>query len=306
MMIKAENLIKRYGSNKVLNGVTFNVEKGEVYGFLGHNGVGKTTTMNILAGIIDYNDGNIRINSLDMKDNRSNLKGKIGYLPEEPKFYPYMTANEYLTFIGEVLGFDKNKIKSRNKELLGIVKLEKSSNRKIGGYSRGMKQRLGIAVSMYNNPEILLLDEPSSALDPTGRKDVIDIIEDLKNLGITVFLSTHILSDIERICDKIGILHNGKIILEEKLDILKQRYLHSIYDIEFKNNINQEVIDKIKQDWIEDIEVKDNIMNLHVDKNIDSRDIITLLSELNMPILSFNLRRSNLEDIFIRVVKENE
>ncbi|WP_252187547.1 ABC transporter ATP-binding protein [Anaeromonas gelatinilytica] len=306
MMIRAENLTKRYGNNKVLNGVNFNVEKGEIYGFLGHNGVGKTTTMNILAGIIGYNDGDITLNSLDMKNNRSNLKGMIGYLPEEPKFYPYMTSNEYLTFIGEVLGFNKNKIKVRNKELLELVKLEKSSNRKIGGYSRGMKQRLGIAVSMYNNPEILLLDEPSSALDPTGRKDVINIIKNLKNLGITVFLSTHILSDIERICDKVGILYNGKIILEEKLDMLKQRYLHSIYDIEFENNINQETIDEIKEDWIKDIEVKDNIMNLHVDENIDSRDIIALLSELNIPILSLNLRRSNLEDIFIKVVNENE
>ncbi|MBS4535331.1 ABC transporter ATP-binding protein [Clostridium sp. D2Q-14] len=305
-MIRAENLTKRYGNNKVLNGVNFNVEKGEIYGFLGHNGVGKTTTMNILAGIIGYNDGDITLNSLDMKNNRSNLKGMIGYLPEEPKFYPYMTSNEYLTFIGEVLGFNKNKIKVRNKELLELVKLEKSSNRKIGGYSRGMKQRLGIAVSMYNNPEILLLDEPSSALDPTGRKDVINIIKNLKNLGITVFLSTHILSDIERICDKVGILYNGKIILEEKLDMLKQRYLHSIYDIEFENNINQETIDEIKEDWIKDIEVKDNIMNLHVDENIDSRDIIALLSELNIPILSLNLRRSNLEDIFIKVVNENE
>ncbi|MBS4538454.1 ABC transporter ATP-binding protein [Clostridium sp. D2Q-11] len=305
-MIKAENLCKRYGNNKVLKGVNFNVEKGEVYGFLGHNGAGKTTTMNILAGIIDYNDGNIKINSLDMKENRTNLKGTIGYLPEEPKFYPYMTANEYLAFIGEVLGFDKNKIKSRNKELLELVKLEESCNRKIGGYSRGMKQRLGIAVSMYNNPEILLLDEPSSALDPTGRKDVVDIIEDLKDLGITVFLSTHILSDIERVCDRVGILQGGKIILEEKLDILKKRYLHPIYDIEFEKNIKEDIINTIDKDWIEEIKVYKNIMNIYVNEDIDSRDIMKVIAEINLPILSLNLRRSNLEDIFIKVVSENE
>ncbi|WP_207751286.1 ABC transporter ATP-binding protein [Anaeromonas frigoriresistens] len=306
MIIKAENLCKRYGNNKVLKGVNFNVEKGEVYGFLGHNGAGKTTTMNILAGIIDYNDGNIKINSLDMKENRTNLKGTIGYLPEEPKFYPYMTANEYLAFIGEVLGFDKNKIKSRNKELLELVKLEESCNRKIGGYSRGMKQRLGIAVSMYNNPEILLLDEPSSALDPTGRKDVVDIIEDLKDLGITVFLSTHILSDIERVCDRVGILQGGKIILEEKLDILKKRYLHPIYDIEFEKNIKEDIINTIDKDWIEEIKVYKNIMNIYVNEDIDSRDIMKVIAEINLPILSLNLRRSNLEDIFIKVVSENE
>jgi len=306
MIIKVENLCKRYGNNKVLKGVNFNVEKGEVYGFLGHNGAGKTTTMNILAGIIDYNDGNININSLDMKENRTNLKGTIGYLPEEPKFYPYMTANEYLTFIGEVLGFDKNKIKSRNRELLELVKLEESCHRKIGGYSRGMKQRLGIAVSMYNNPEILLLDEPSSALDPTGRKDVVDIIEDLKDLGITVFLSTHILSDIERVCDRIGILQGGKIILEEKLDILKKRYLHPIYDIEFEKDIKEDVINTIDKDWIEEIKVYKNIMNIYVNEDIDSRDIMKVIAEINLPILSLNLRRSNLEDIFIKVVSENE
>lgn len=306
MIIKAKNLSKQYGSNKVLDSVDFSVQKGEVYGFLGHNGAGKTTTMNILAGIIDYDSGYIEINSLNMKENRNSLKGTIGYLPEEPKFYPYMTAKEYLTFIGEILGFDKNRIKTRNKELLELVKLQKSSNRKIGGYSRGMKQRLGIAVSMYNNPEILLLDEPSSALDPTGRKDVVDIIDDLKKLGITVFLSTHILSDIEKICDRIGILHNGKIVLEEKLDVLKKKYLHPIYDIEFKNDINKNLKDKIKGDWIEDIKVNYNIMNLYVNEQTDSKKIIELLSELNLPILSLNLRRSSLENIFIKVVEENE
>jgi len=306
MIIDVKNLIKNYGENKVLKGVDFKVEKGDVYGFLGHNGSGKTTTMNILAGIIGYNDGDIKINDLDMLTNKEKLKGTIGYLPEEPKFYPYMTAKEYLYFIGNILGYDKNQINTKNKKLLSLVKLDKSINEKIGGYSRGMKQRLGIAVSMYNNPKILLLDEPSSALDPMGRKDVIDIIEDLKKLDITVFLSTHILSDIERVCDTVGILHGGKIILEEKLQELKKRYLQPIYDIEFKNEIEGDKIKKLDKSWIKEIKFKNNTMNLFVDREIDSRYILQTLLEIDESILSVNLRRANLEDIFIQVVSENE
>ncbi|WP_242620550.1 ABC transporter ATP-binding protein [Senegalia massiliensis] len=306
MIINVRNLIKNYGENKVLKGVDFKVKKGDVYGFLGHNGSGKTTTMNILAGIIGYNDGDIKINDLDMITNKEKLKGAIGYLPEEPKFYPYMTAKEYLNFIGRILGYDKNQINTKNKELISLVKLDKSINKKIGGYSRGMKQRLGIAVSMYNNPKILLLDEPSSALDPMGRKDVIDIIEDLKKLDITVFLSTHILSDIERVCDTVGILHGGKIILEEKLQELKKRYLQPIYDIEFKNEVEADKIKKLDKSWIKEVKFKNNIMNLIVDREIDSRYILQTLLEIDESILSVNLRRANLEDIFIQVVSENE
>lgn len=306
MMINVKNLVKNYGENKVLKGVDFKVNKGEIYGFLGHNGSGKTTTMNILAGIISYNNGDIKINDLDMSTNKERLKGTIGYLPEEPKFYPYMTAKEYFSFIGEMLGYDKTKIDFKNKELISLVKLEKSMNKKIGGYSRGMKQRLGIAVSMYNNPEILLLDEPSSALDPMGRKDVVNIIEDLKNQGKTVFLSTHILSDIERVCDRIGILNNGRIILEENLDILKKNYLNPIYDIEFQNNILEDEIKKLERQWIKKVKLNNNIMHLFVDREVDSRDILQVLLEINEPILSVNLRRSNLEDIFIQVVSQDE
>lgn len=306
MIINVRNLIKNYGENKVLKGVDFKVKKGDVYGFLGHNGSGKTTTMNILAGIIGYNDGDIKINDLDMITNKEKLKGTIGYLPEEPKFYPYMTAKEYLNFIGRILGYDKNQINTKNKELISLVKLDKSINKKIGGYSRGMKQRLGIAVSMYNNPKILLLDEPSSALDPMGRKDVIDIIEDLKKLDITVFLSTHILSDIERVCDTVGILHGGKIILEEKLQELKKRYLQPIYDIEFKNEVEADKIKKLDKSWIKEVKFKNNIMNLIVDREIDSRYILQTLLEIDESILSVSLRRTNLEDIFIQVVSENE
>src|SRR5690554_2729770 len=193
-MIRAKNLVKNYGNHKVLRGVNIEVNKGDIYGFIGHNGAGKSTTMNILTGLINHQGGECIVN------------GSVGYLPEDPKFYPYMNAWEYLEFIGTMGGCPKKDIKQTSGKLLDMVKLTSASKRAIGGYSRGMKQRFGIAVALFHNPEILLLDEPYSALDPQGRVDVADIIMRLKEGGKTVFFSTHILNDVERICNKIGIL----------------------------------------------------------------------------------------------------
>lgn len=236
-MIKIENLFKSYGSHKVLKGVDIEVKEGEVYGFIGQNGAGKSTTMNILAGLIEFDDGECTINSKRIYKKGKGTFKEVGYLPEEPKFYQYMNSWEYLKFIGEMCGDSKTKINEKSKKMLDMVKLTDSAKRPIGGYSRGMKQRLGIAVAMYNNPKILLLDEPSSALDPQGRRDITEIICDLKKEGKTIFLSTHILNDIERVCDRVGMLKEGQVVIEESIDNLLKRYIKPLYDIEFDSNL---------------------------------------------------------------------
>ncbi|WP_069649887.1 ABC transporter ATP-binding protein [Caloranaerobacter ferrireducens] len=306
-MIIVRNLFKSYGVHEVLKGINFEVKEGEIYGFLGRNGAGKSTTMNILAGLLNYDAGEVEISGMDMKKYRNEIMRKIGYLPEEPRFYNYMNAREYLNFIGEICGYDKAIIKNRTEELLELVKLKDAAKRRIKGYSRGMRQRLGIAVAVYNHPKVLFLDEPASALDPEGRKDMLDIIKNLKEMNITVFISTHILNDVERVCDKIGILNEGKIALEAELDILMKKYILPVFDIQFEKSCIDLRNKLLSYKWISDVIVDENRMTVYVhDSNIAKRGLLKIIAETDCSVLSYSIRKNNLEDIFMRVVKKNE
>ncbi len=212
-LIAVSHLVKQYGPHPVLKDLNLTIYPGEIYGFIGHNGAGKSTTMQLIMGLLKANSGTItRAPHLHATN--------LGYLPESPEFFPYMSAVQYLRYIGETGGQSKIAIQKRSHELLAMVDLEQKAHHPIGGYSRGMKQRLGLAVALYHNPELLLLDEPSSALDPMGRQAVVKILAQLKAQGKTIFLSTHILDDIERICDRIGVLHGGHLALEGPLSHL--------------------------------------------------------------------------------------
>ncbi|MTI47501.1 MAG: ABC transporter ATP-binding protein [Firmicutes bacterium] len=306
-MIELKELYKKYGSHIVLNGISLDVKKGSVFGFLGHNGAGKSTTMNILTGLISYDSGIVRINGKDMKSNKNEIMKNVGYLPETPKFYPYMNAYEYLSFIGNLSGYSKKEIRNRSKELLKQVKLESAEKRRIGGYSRGMKQRLGLAVAIFNKPEILFLDEPSSALDPEGRREIIEIIQNLKKQDITVFLSTHILNDVERVCDEVVILNDGEIALQGKLNKIKEDYILPVYDIEFENSIENIKELLLKESWIYNIHEKNKLISVYVkDRDTAKKQLLKLVSRFDNPVISYSMRKSNLEDIFLRVVNKNE
>lgn len=240
-MIEIKGLYKGYGPHQVLKGVDLQVGPGEIYGFIGHNGAGKSTTMNILAGLIGFDQGTCIVGG-EVREGRKGYQvlkttsshKTLGYLPEEPRFYLQMNSWEYLDLIGGIGGDSRQIRRQRAGACLEMVGLIKDAKRPIGHYSRGMKQRLGLAVAIYHNPQVLLLDEPSSALDPLGRQEVVGIIQNLKNLGKTIFLSTHILSDIEQVCTRVGILHGGKIVLEDDLDTLIRRYTKPVYTVSFR------------------------------------------------------------------------
>jgi ABC-2 type transport system ATP-binding protein len=306
-MLKVVNLNKKYGDFEVLKNISFEIKKGTIYGFLGPNGAGKTTTMNILSGLIDFNGGEIYLDGENFKKNKRQLLKKVGYLPQNPIFYNYMNAKEYLHFIGEIANMSEKNIRERTTEILGIVKLTEASKRKIGQYSGGMKQRLGIAVALFNKPEIVFLDEPTSALDPEGRMEILEYIKELKLEGITVFLSTHILSDIERICDEVSILDKGQILISDNLENLKNKYIQPIFDIEFEKYCLN--LDKVLLDfkWVEKVLIKENNASVYVNNlDIAKAELLKLLVQGENTILTFNLRKSNLEDIFIRLVNKND
>jgi ABC-2 type transport system ATP-binding protein len=305
-MIKVENLKKNYGKFEALRSISFEVEKGIVFGFIGRNGAGKTTTMNILTGLMGFDSGKIFIEGKDLTGKNGELIKYIGYLPEAPAFYDYMNSYEYLDLIGGLSGYESKDKKDRIQELLEMVRLKKDARRKIGGYSRGMKQRLALAVAIFDRPPILFLDEPSSALDPEGRREMLGLIEELKDEDTTIFLSTHILSDAERVCDTICMIDEGRTLLTESLEGLYMKHMHPIFDIEFTSRPDKEAAILEKLDWVKDVNTSGNKLSLEV-SDIDKAKtrVLKELSGSFNSITSYQIRKMRLEDIFIGTVKKN-
>lgn len=221
-MIEIEGISKHFkrgiGAKRVraLEDISLVIDRGEVFGFLGPNGAGKSTTIKILMNLIYPDQGRASITGKDVRDKES--RRSVGFLPENPYFYDYLTAEELLWFGGKTAGFDSKMIGERTDQLLQKVMLNNARKRPIRTYSKGMVQRAGLALSLIHNPDVVILDEPMSGLDPIGRKMVGDLILELKAQGRTVFFSSHILTDIERFCDRAGIIVNGTLRLVERID----------------------------------------------------------------------------------------
>jgi len=227
--IEIENLTKDYETGfwrkkkvRALDGLILSVERGQIFGFLGANGAGKTTTLKLLMRLIFPSSGTARVLDHDISD--VSIHKRIGYLPENPYFYDYLTAREFLDYCAELFGYDRATRNNRTKQLLSLVGLEeKSWNRQLRKFSKGMLQRVGLAQALVNDPEIVFLDEPMSGLDPIGRREVRDLIASLRTQGKTVFMCSHILSDIEVLCDSVAIMKRGRLSQVGSLDELRAR-----------------------------------------------------------------------------------
>ena len=302
-MLNVEALSKSYGQTRALRDVSFQVTSGQVFGFLGPNGAGKTTAMNIIAGLIEFDSGNVTIDGMDLRRNRSGLRGVVGYLPESPAFYGYMTAREYLLFIGDVSGLTPAANRSRADELLDTVGLAEAGRRRIGGYSRGMKQRLGMAAAIYNRPRLLLLDEPTSALDPQGRLDVITLIARMRDAGMTVFLSTHILADVERICDSVAIIKSGAIVAADSMDRLRERYIQPVVDVVFDRVLESIPVQITSAPHVDRVTLDGDRMSVFMrDLSLGKRELLHAMANLDADVASYSVRQPSLEDIFVRLV----
>jgi ABC-2 type transport system ATP-binding protein len=228
-VVEIDNLTKDYEVGfvrkrkvRALDGLSLTVNQGEIFGFLGANGAGKTTTLKLLMRLIFPTTGSARILGRDIAD--ISMHSRIGYLPENPYFYDYLTALEFLNFCGQIFGLSKSARDKRAKELLGRVKLDESKwNTQLRKFSKGMLQRVGLAQALVNDPEIVFLDEPMSGLDPIGRREVRDLIAALREEGKTVFMCSHILSDIEVLCDRVAILKDGRLAQVGYLDELRRQ-----------------------------------------------------------------------------------
>ncbi|MDD4151416.1 MAG: ABC transporter ATP-binding protein [Candidatus Gracilibacteria bacterium] len=213
-ILELKNISKKLAKKQILFNVNLSVNVGEIYGFLGPNGAGKTTTMKCIMGLIKPESGEIKI----LGENGLNIEAKkqIGFMPENTYLYKYLTGREFLKFNGAFFNINEKELEKRTNDLLKKVGLEDSANKYLHTYSKGMLQRIGLAQSIINKPKLLFLDEPMSGLDPIGRKMVKDLLIELKKDGTTIFFNTHILADVESICDKISIIHKGHIIVDSK------------------------------------------------------------------------------------------
>ncbi|NTW95526.1 MAG: ABC transporter ATP-binding protein [Erysipelotrichaceae bacterium] len=250
-ILEIQHLSKRFGSTQAIDDLSFSVPEGSIFGFIGQNGAGKTTTMKLVLGLLKTDQGSVLIDGEKVSFGETKTNRKIGYLPDVPEFYNYLRAREYLDLCGKITGLSNELIKSRSDELLSLVGLSKVT-KKIGAYSRGMKQRLGIAQALLNEPRLLICDEPTSALDPLGRKEILDILSQVKG-KTTVLFSTHILSDVERICDHVAVISHGKLMMADSLANIKANHASESISIEFKTPQDKEA-------FMDHIEIKDHFI----------------------------------------------
>jgi ABC-2 type transport system ATP-binding protein len=300
--IKTINLSRSYNNITVLHNLNLTVELGEVYGFIGKNGAGKTTTINLILSLIASDNGKIFINDKEISFNDQLYKFKIGYVPDVPVFPGYMTSSEYLTYSLDIFNLKTENYKGKIQDILDFVDLP-NNKKKISSFSRGMKQRLAIAQALIHDPEILIMDEPTSALDPIGRNDVMNMIYKLKG-SKTIFYSTHILEDVERVCDRIGILDEGVLLFESNIDdIQKQFYSNKIY-LETENDPKIVMKKILKNKLINDIKIENNGIICRLNGDIDSNTLIKRLIELDEKIVEYKKVKTSLEDIFIKLTNE--
>jgi ABC-2 type transport system ATP-binding protein len=301
-----ESVSKRFGQLTVLDDLSFEVEEGSVFGFIGKNGSGKTTTMRIIVGLLRADQGEVYVKGQKVVFGQTPTNDLIGYLPDVPEFYGFMNALEYLQFCGRTTGMNSVDIARKTSELISLVGLQESAKRRIKGFSRGMKQRLGIAQALIHDPALLICDEPTSALDPQGRSEILAILSQVRE-RTTVLFSTHILADVERICDTVGVLEGGKLALGGNLDKIKSARRGDTVKFELEGISPSDLIElgeTLKTlPFIQ--RLNQTGMSFLVDVKSVKNDGQLLLAELvsrKLTVLSYQVQEPTLENLYLDVI----
>jgi ABC-2 type transport system ATP-binding protein len=303
--IEITRLVKTFGDAVALDGIDLAVPQGSVFGFLGPNGAGKTTALRILTGLARPTAGEARILGVNVSAAGNIVRSRIGYLPDVPGFYPWMTAMELVEFAGRLFGIEPATLRERAESLLQMAGLSEVKS-KVGGFSRGMKQRLGIAQALINAPSVLLLDEPTSALDPIGRREVLEMIASLRG-RTTVFFSTHILADVERVCDTVAILDRGKVVANAPIAELTRRAAVDRLVIEVEGDPAALIRDLERRPWLRSIERDEGRLMLAVsDLKAAQRELPAAIAAADLGLKRFERAEVSLEDMFVELVRRAE
>lgn len=303
-ILSITNLVKDYKTGftgkktRVLRDVSFDVRKGEVFGFVGPNGAGKTTTFKSILGFVSPTEGKIEL--LGKEHTNSEAKRRIGYLPENPYFYDYLTGEELLRYMGELQGLPRKILNERTDELLRKVRMEHAKKLQMRKYSKGMLQRIGVAQALVNDPEFLILDEPMSGLDPIGRREIKDLILEEKRKGKTILLSSHMLSDVEALCDRVGIIMGGKVIKIGNIgDLLKE--IHTDYEMHIEGS--GEDVKQCVKDLRVEMDQRAGYIVLKFDEDM-KRKVLEAVTRTQAEIVSIHPLRKSLEGLFVEEARK--
>ncbi len=309
-VIRTENLVKKFGNNiTAVDDVSFEIERGEVVGYLGPNGAGKTTTIKILTNLIEPTSGRACINGIDVNRYPKEALKDVGSLIGVPGVYGYLTPNEVLTYFGKVYRMSKEKIDQRIEEVLEMVNLSGWRHSKIESFSTGMERRLAIGKSIFHEPSILILDEPVLGLDPEGIREMRELIKGFQEKDVTVFLSSHLLDEVSKVCDSVIFLYDGKMIERdsvERIDQVMKQY--RLIEVEFLEKLSESDLDELKKipviDKVEKInQTKFRIMKKEGDP-ASTADILRRTIEEGYDIISYSPKKADLEDFYVSLVGE--
>lgn len=303
--IEISGLVKFYGSVRALDGLDLGVEEGEVHGFLGPNGAGKTTTIRILTGLLKPDDGTAHIFGKDAAGS-SSVRTNVGYMPELASFPSHLTGRELLDIYGKLYGLGKDERKSQTNELLELAGLEGSGDRRIGGYSKGMQQRLGVAQSLIGSPELLILDEPTAGLDPEGRAEVRRVIKRVGEGGTTVFLSSHLLEEVEKICTHVTIIDEGRALVSGTMEEVSEKFpkrTEIVVEVaELVEGLGRS-IGEIPR--VERVTPRGKKLVILAEKGEGiRREVSRAISDVGGEIVGMEEKRRTLEEAFLEAVKE--
>ncbi len=304
--VVCSGLTKHYGSIHALEALDLEVPRGSVFGFLGPNGAGKTTTLRLLTGLGRATSGRAWVAGTEVGRGGKAARRSFGYLDQDPRFYGWMRGRELLSLVADLCGIHGPSRAARIDEALEMVGLSDAGRRRIGGYSGGMRQRIGLAAALIDRPPVLFLDEPVSSLDPAGRHDILDVIGRLRG-STTVFMSTHILNDVERVCDRVGILDRGRLVTEAPIEELLEQYAAPVFEVE--PEAGQDVAVETLAGrlrglpWTTAVRLESGVLSIHVaDPATAGGALLAVLADAGVAIVRLERRRPTLEDVFLSLV----
>ncbi len=300
-MIQVNNLSKSFDDIKAVKDISFTINRGEVFGFLGPNGAGKSTTLNMMSTIVNGDNGTIFIDGYDLSNHQNVCKQLIGVVPQEISLYDEFTAYQNLQFWGSLYKVPKTELKNKISEILKLIGLYDRKDDLIKTYSGGMKRRINIASALLHNPKVLFMDEPTVGVDPQSRNRIFEIVEALNKQGITIVYTTHYMEEVERLCNRIAIIDDGKIIAQgTKSELQKQSGVKEMVEICFKQ-ISEKQLDGLRENLKLNIIKNENCLAIECDANKELSKIITASNSLDLEIVDLELKKANLEAVFLNL-----